>query len=83
MSTHLTPKELRNMPKEDLQREIKGKSLSIAKMRLDVAIGSHKDTAEFRREKRGFARLLTIAREQELKSKPKKTRVSAPVPKHS
>ncbi len=77
MSTHLTPKELRSMPREDLHREIKGKSLSVAKMRLDVAIGSQKDTAEYRREKREFARLLTIAREQELNSKPKKTTVSA------
>ena len=63
----MTPAELRNMQTDELQKEIRGKRLHNAKMQIEVRLGSQKDTAQFRRDKRELARLLTIVREKELK----------------
>jgi ribosomal protein L29 len=64
MATHLSAKELRNMQTEELQKEVMSKKLLVSKMRIDVQIGSEKDTARFLREKKEFARLMTVLTER-------------------
>lgn len=84
MATHLTAKELRNMQMEELRKEAAAKRMHISKMHLEVQLRSEKDTARFRREKKEFARLLTVIAEKEkaegkdLKKSEKASTVSAP-----
>lgn len=55
--------ELRKMTPQDLSKEISDKRAGIAKMRISVAMRSQKDTAQYRREKKDLARMLTIMNE--------------------
>lgn len=57
--------EMRKMTPADLRKEIAERRSSVAKMKLGVEMRSHKDTAQFRREKKELARLLTILCEVE------------------
>lgn len=87
MATHLSAKELRNMQMEELRKEVAAKRMLISKMHLEVQLRSEKDTARFRREKREFARLLTVLGEKEkaegkdLKKSEKTSTVPAPARK--
>jgi ribosomal protein L29 len=72
--------ELRKMSAQDLQKEIMEKRLEVSKMKLGVEQRSHKDTAQFRRERKHLARLLTIEKEVAnagLKEMPKATKMPA------
>lgn len=87
MSTHISAKELRNMQMEELRKEVAAKRILLSKMHIDVQLNSEKDTARFRREKREFARLLTVLGEKEkaegkdLKKSEKTATVPAPARK--
>lgn len=60
MSTILSTIELRNMTIEDLEREIQNHQWKTSKMRIDIELNKEKDSAKYRREKRGVARMKTI-----------------------
>jgi len=55
---------MRKMQMSDLQSEASDLRGSIAKMSMGLALRSEKDSAEFRRQKRSLARLLTIMHEK-------------------
>jgi ribosomal protein L29 len=65
MATHSSITELQNMQTADLVREIHGKRMNIAKMRLGLTMGSEKDSALFRRERKELAQMLTVLRTKE------------------
>lgn len=79
--------ELRKMSAADLQKEISAQRGTVAKLRIGVETRSHKDTAQYRREKKALARLLTVLNQVEggaavsegtaLKAKRKTSKVSA------
>jgi ribosomal protein L29 len=73
MSTHSTSTELNKMSAQELQRDAGDKRNDIAKLQMNVCLGSEKDTAKLRRERRYLARILTA-----LNSKPKTATVPAP-----
>lgn len=60
-----TAAEMRKMTPADLRKEITERRASVAKMKIGVEMRSHKDTAQFRREKKEIARLLTVLCEVE------------------
>ncbi len=68
MPAKISIKELKNMPLEDLLREIKEQSSVVAKLRLGIKMNKEKDTAKYKREKKQLARMKTV-----LKSSPKKS----------
>jgi ribosomal protein L29 len=59
MATKLTAKDLTKMDTAALRREIAERQMVIAKMRLEIELGSRKDTAAYRVERRNLARLET------------------------
>lgn len=61
------------MQVKDLQSEIAEQQAVLAKMRLDVALMSEKDTAKLRRLRKAVARMHTV-----LAEKQKSATVSAP-----
>lgn len=73
MATIPSTKELRSMQVKDLQAEIAEHSNVLAKMRIDVALRSEKDTAKLRRLRKGIAKIHTV-----LAEKSKSATVSAP-----
>jgi ribosomal protein L29 len=60
MTKHATPAELRKMSPEELRKEITSKRSEIAKAKIGVRMGSHKDTATVRRDRKELARMLTV-----------------------
>ena len=76
--------ELTAMPLEDLRKEITQKRSLVRKMRLGIQMNKEKDSARYRREKRGLARMLTALQALEengvkvLKPKPKTRTVPSP-----
>lgn len=81
MATKVSTQEMRKMQVADLQTEVTDLRKSIAKMRLGLAMRSEKDSAEFRRQKKAVARMLTVLKEKEgaeLKPKAKASNISAP-----
>lgn len=68
--------ELRSMSAEDLQKEIKELRLEIAKKRLNVHVGSEKDTASFARAKKQLARTLTVLKQVETSALNKEAKTS-------
>ena len=83
MAHTLTITDLRNMQTNELERDLREKQLHVAKMRIDIDMQSHKDTAEFRREKKQVARILTVLNEKNaggkaLKGSDKTATLSAP-----
>lgn len=84
MATHISTIELRKMQPQELRKEIETKRIDVAKMRLQVQMRSQKDTAKFQREKREFARMLTVLNDLEngvtnaLQPAPKRSKVLAP-----
>ncbi len=60
MATLPTIKELRSMQVKDLLSEIAEHANVLAKMRIDVALRSEKDTAKLRRLRRAIARMNTV-----------------------
>lgn len=65
MSKTTSPAEMRKMTPADLRKEIDGRRASIARMKIGIAMRSHKDTAQFAREKKDLARMLTVLGEIE------------------
>lgn len=63
--------EMRKMSPDDLRKEIAERRASVAKMKLGINMRSHKDTAQFRRDKKEVARLLTVLGEVERGSEKK------------
>ena len=57
--------ELRNASISDLQHEIEAKRMHLAKMRMSLKLKSEKDTAQYRGEKKEFARLFTVLAEKQ------------------
>ena len=55
-----TIKELLKMQPSDLERECRETSELIAKQRLDVKLGKQKDTSEYKKHKKHYARMKTI-----------------------
>lgn len=82
MAQKTTITELRKMQADDLQREIVGKRMTIAKIRMGIAARQEKDTSKVRHEKKELARMLTAMREKQgenaLKGSRKTATVSAP-----
>ena len=84
MATTLTAGEIRKMQRDDLLSEVTTKRGEIAKMRLGIEMGSHKDTAAYRRAKKELARMLTVLEEtpkgetKTLKPARKASKVAAP-----
>lgn len=60
MATIPTIKELRAMQAKDLQNEVAEYGRTLAKIRLDVALGAEKDTAKLRRTRKAIARMNTV-----------------------
>lgn len=65
MASIPTIKELRAMQSKDLQSEIAEYGRTLAKMRLDVAVGGEKDTAKLRRTRRAIAQMNTVLAEKQ------------------
>ena len=80
MAKHVTTTaEFRNMQPEDLQREVKEKRQIVAKMRLGLEMRSEKDSAQYKRERKELAKMLTVLHEkQTLKTAVKSAKVPAP-----
>lgn len=84
MASTTSAPEMRKMQMSDLLKEISDLRGSIAKMSMGLALRSEKNSAEFRRQKRSLARLLTIVAEKNTQepamekkaSSPKKTALS-------
>lgn len=72
MATHTPPSEMRKMQLSDLRSEVSDLRASIAKMRMGLSLRSEKDSAEFRRQRKTLARMLTVMAEKEM-SEPSKT----------
>lgn len=64
MSALMTMDEVRKLSREELEREIRQRSLDIAKMRLAIHLQKEKDTARLRKERRVFARLSMALHER-------------------
>lgn len=81
--------EMRRMSPEDLAREVREKQAVVAKMRLGLQIGSEKDIARYRRERKELSRLQTVLTEKRaatpapapLKRRTSSATVSAPAAK--
>lgn len=73
MASLPTIKELRAMQAKDLLSDIAEQANVLAKMRIDVALRSEKDTAKLRRVRKAIARMNTV-----LVEKNKSATVSAP-----
>lgn len=56
--------ELRRMTMDDIEREIRAKQMTVAKMRLGLKIGSEKDSARYKRERKQLAQLRTVQRDK-------------------
>ena len=77
MATKISIKELKNMPTDDLQREIKEQSAVVAKLRLSVKMNKEKDSAKYKKEKKQMARMKTVLKEKQSESsssEPKKAK---------
>ncbi len=77
MAKHASFTEILKMTPDEIGREIREHELSVAKQRLQVQLGSHKDTASFRAERRQVARLKTAMHQKQ--SAPEQ----APAPKQT
>lgn len=65
MASLPTIKELRSMQVKDLIDEIAQQQGVLAKLRLDVALMSEKDTAKLRRLRKAIARMNTVLAEKQ------------------
>lgn len=77
MSKVVSAAELRKMPAADLRKEIVEKRASVSKMKVAVEMRSHKDTAQFRRERKELARMLTVLNQVESSDNSTKTPLKA------
>lgn len=59
MTKHAPFNEIAKMTPDELGRELRERELSVAKQRLQVQLGSQKNTATFRDDRRQVARLKT------------------------
>jgi large subunit ribosomal protein L29 len=64
----MDPKEMRDMPEEELVRQIATLRKDLFGRRFANATGELEDTAGLRRTRRDLARALTVAHERELSS---------------
>ena len=65
MADHtLTIDELRSMPQAELFRERSSTRLIVAKMRMGIELKKEKDTAAYKRAKRGLSRMETVLSEK-------------------
>lgn len=67
MSTITSPSELRNMDAKDLLREIRTHEAEAAKLRLQIELGTEKNSAKHRTLRRAIARMKTVYGQQEAK----------------
>lgn len=70
--------ELRKMQTADLERDVTGKRMEIARMRLGIGLNHEKDTAKYRRERKELARMLTVLSEKQLNASQKASTVRSP-----
>ncbi len=59
MTKHAPFNEITKMTPDEIARELRERELSVAKQRLQVQLGSQKNTAAFRDDRRQVARLQT------------------------
>lgn len=74
----MTITELRSMQVGDLHKEVRAHRTMVQKMRLQIHMGTEKDTGRYRREKTQLARMCMVLGEKEkLNQKPKTTTLPA------
>ena len=93
MSSLTTITEMRSMSLDDLRKEVRAHQTHVQKMRLQITMGTEKDTGKYRREKKQLARMMMVLGENsmrttaengekasnvQLKQKPKTATVAAP-----
>ena len=79
MATTLTTKELRNMTREDLLKDLTAQRGLVARLNMGIRLQKEKDTAKYRREKRALARMMTILTEKNSSTPPRKRGTPPPV----
>jgi ribosomal protein L29 len=75
-----TSAELNALSVADLHKEIAEQRGAIGKMRMGLALRSHKDTASFKTAKKQLARMLTALRQKDESKGLKKNATTATVP---
>ena len=60
MSSITTITEMRSMSLDDLRKEVRAHQTHVQKMRLQITMGTEKDTGKYRREKKQLARMLMV-----------------------
>jgi len=65
----LKPDEIRKMSSEERLRKLEELRMELIKLRLQAKMGLLKDPARIRSVKRDIARILTIIREEEIKTR--------------
>lgn len=71
MSTLASITELRSMTLADLRTEIRAHQTEVQKMRLQITMGTEKNTGRYRIEKRQISRMMTVLTEKEKEQKGK------------
>ena len=64
MATQTSIPELRNMQVADLRRELKALRAEVAKLRIGLKLGKHKDSGSYKSAKRQIARMLMLLSEK-------------------
>ena len=78
MADHtLSIDELRGMPMSDLLRERSAGRMAVAKMRIGIELKKEKDTAAYKRAKRGLSRMETVLSEKSKSAKSSKALLKA------
>lgn len=70
MTKHAPFNEILKMTPDEVARELRERELSVSKQRLQVQLGSQKNTAAFRADRRQVARLQTA--QNQMKNAPEK-----------
>ncbi len=65
----MKPDEIRKMSSEERLRKLEELRMELIKLRLQAKMGLLKDPARIRNVKRDIARILTIIREEEIKTR--------------
>ncbi|MFZ8782386.1 MAG: 50S ribosomal protein L29 [Desulfurococcaceae archaeon] len=65
----MKPDEIRKMSSEERLRKLEELRMELIKLRLQAKMGLLKDPARIRSVKRDIARILTIIREEEIKTR--------------
>jgi len=65
----LRPSDIRRMSKDERLRKLEELRAELARLKLMVKRGTIEDTSKIKEVRKAIARILTIEREEELKSK--------------